>query len=84
VGPGNCHLREWVVEASLDGQDWTIVDERVNNAELNNGNVSRCFDVREDLHRDCRFVRLRQTGQSHAKNDYMSFSSFEVFGDFCE
>jgi hypothetical protein len=84
AGRGLCHLKDWVVETSMDGDDWTIVDERRNNDDLNDQNVSRSFEVRVDLRRDCRFVRLRQTGKSHCHNDYMSFSSFEVFGDFTE
>jgi hypothetical protein len=83
-GPGCCHLRDWLIETSVDGDDWRIVDKRKNNGELNDQNVSRYFEIREDLRQDCRFVRLRQTGKSHANNDSLFFSSFEVFGDLIE
>jgi hypothetical protein len=68
----------------MDGHDWTIVDERRNNEQLNAQNVTRYFDVREDLRQDCRFVRLRQTGMSHGTNFHLYFTSFEVFGDLIE
>jgi hypothetical protein len=83
-GPGNCHPKTWVLEISMDGSTWAIVDERIDNYELNGRNVTCYFGIREDLRQDCRFVRLRQTGKTHNNNDYLHFSSLEIFGDFFE
>jgi hypothetical protein len=82
-GRGGCNLKDWVVETSIDGHDWAIVDERRNKGELNEKNVSRYFEIQEDQ-QDCRFVRLRQTGPSHNGLDTLFLTSFEVFGDLSE
>jgi hypothetical protein len=83
-GPGSCHLKDWVIETSMAGVEWTIVDRRTNNAELNKQNVTIWFCIDEGRHQGCRFVRLRQTGKSHFGNDELWLSSFEIFGDFVE
>jgi hypothetical protein len=80
-GAGGAHLKNWVIETSMDGFDWTIVDERTDNADLNKQNVTIWFPIEEALYRLCRFVRLRQTGRNHANFDSIWISSFEVFGD---
>jgi hypothetical protein len=68
----------------MDGRDWKTVDERSNNADLNARNVSRFFEIPAELHQDCCFVRLRQTGKNHNELDVLYFAAFEVFGDFAE
>jgi hypothetical protein len=83
-GQGGFHLRHWVIETSMDGNEWTIVDARTDNHELNQKNVTIWFWIAEERHQRCRFVRLRQTGKSHSKSYEIWLSLFEVFGDFFE
>jgi hypothetical protein len=83
-GSGWAHLKEWVVETSMEGEDWTIVDQRTDNHELDAKNATVWFEISESYHRECRFVRLRQTGPNHAGNTALYLSAFEVFGDLLE
>jgi hypothetical protein len=82
VRTGACHPKDWIIEISMDGSNWTTVDEKTNNGALNEQNAVAYFDVAEGRHRECRFVRLRQTGNSHSGTDALYLSSFEVFGHF--
>jgi hypothetical protein len=84
LGPGYAHLKTWVIETSMTGSEWSIVDSRTNNADLNAKNVTVRFDLDESRHERCRFVRLRQTGLNHGRTHSLALSSFEVFGDFIE
>lgn len=78
AGPGNHHLKSWVIEVSNDGKDWTEVDRRENNSDLNDNRVTRSF--RTSRQEECRFIRLRQIGKNHYGNDFLRFTSFEIFG----
>jgi hypothetical protein len=78
------HLKNWVIETSMDGSAWSIVDSRINNADLNGKNVTVHFNIDESRHERCRFVRLRQTGLNHVGSYSLVLSSFEVFGDFVD
>jgi hypothetical protein len=80
-GPGKCHPRHWVVETSMNGTDWTVVDERKDNFDLNDADRSVYFDIHGAHYCVCRFVRLRQTGMCHANNHYLCLTAFELFGD---
>lgn len=79
-GPGGCHLKSWVLEGSKDGESWTVLDQRENNSELNDKNVTRNFTISSNLGECFRFIRLRQTGKSHEGKNYIMISSFELFG----
>jgi hypothetical protein len=78
---GRCNLKTWVIETSMDGDSWEIVDRRTDNYELDRRDVTVWFDIEPNFHRECRFVRLRQTGKSHYNNDSVYLQSFELFGD---
>jgi hypothetical protein len=77
-GPGGRHLRDWVLEGSLDGSNWGELDRRSNNSDLNARDVIRTFTI--SISGRCRFIRLRQTGKNHRGDDYLLFYAFEVFG----
>jgi hypothetical protein len=75
-----CHLKSWVIEISMDGAHWDVIDRRDNNSTLNGFNAIRMFTLSES--KECRFIRLRQTGPNHCSEpDYrLVISGFEVFG----
>lgn len=78
------HLREWVVEGSIDGENWEILDEHINDSTLNGPNIISNFPVKQsDLF--FRYVRLCQTGPTWHDADFLylsnlCISNFEIFG----
>jgi hypothetical protein len=83
---GVCFTRfkNWVVETSMDGDAWTIVDEQRDNVQLMNASVAVRFDIDEARQLKCRFVRLREARGNQKMREALSLSGFEVFGDFVE
>jgi hypothetical protein len=76
------NLKSWLIEVSLDGCEWTEIDHRESNADLNAKNVTRTFSV---LRRETgRFVRLVNIGHNHFNSDMLCISSFELFGSLIE
>jgi hypothetical protein len=72
------HPREWVIEGSTSS-DWTEIDRRGPNSELNGTNLIATHAVSKPM--ICRFVRLRQTGKNHTGQLSLLFNAFEVFGE---
>jgi hypothetical protein len=72
------NLKSWVIEVSDDGREWTEIDRRENNNELNAKNVIKTFQVQKSV--ECRFFRLRQIDKNHRGYHHIVISSFEVFG----
>jgi hypothetical protein len=80
VGPTN--LKSWVVEISINGNDWRQIDYKENNSELNDVNVCKTFAVSAaDV---CRFVKLTNIGRNYFGDDSICISSFEIFGHLVE
>jgi hypothetical protein len=71
--------KSWVVETSPDNENWTIVDTRENNNDLDDMDVLKSFNVSSDAG-EAQFVRLRQIGPAHSGKYFMAISAFEVFG----
>ena len=74
--------KSWVVEVSNDGGEgqWEVVDSRDDNGDFKNPGENYHYEISNPPAGSFRFVRLRQTGQNHFKNDYLAVSSFELFG----
>jgi hypothetical protein len=77
-GPGNRHLRSWVLEVSENGRDWRVIDRREEDGSLNDCNKVRSFELRTIV--ETRFIRLRQTGVNWQGDHYLYFTAFELFG----
>jgi hypothetical protein len=75
---GGPNLKSWVIEGSMDGSEWTEMDRRIDNSDLNDRNATRTFRLARS--EECKFMRLRQIGKNHSGNDVIVISSFEVFG----
>ena len=78
-GRNTNHLREWVVEGSNDGQNWTVIDRRENERKLNGSFAVATFDVNEtaDFYR---FIRLKQTGLNWMNKKLTILHSLEMHG----
>jgi hypothetical protein len=76
------HLKSWIVESSLDGEDWAEIDRRTDNYDLCQDSPVVAFDVSNSA--ECRFIRLTQIGENHNGDDHLSISAFELFGTLLE
>jgi hypothetical protein len=76
------HLKSWIIESSMNGIQWTEIDRRVDNEELNGPDCVKEFAVSESL--DCRYIRLTQIGPNHHNNEVLLFVAFEIFGTLME
>ena len=85
-GPGYQYPKSWVLEVSNNGSEgsWAVVDSRENNSDLNDKLVTRNFAVSAPPSGAFRFVRLRQTGKNHDRNDCLWICSLELFGTVSE
>jgi hypothetical protein len=78
----NWYLRSWIVEGSLDGSKWLVIDRRDNNNEMTSTHPIGTFTVSQST--ESRFIRLRQTGKNARGNDYLTIYAFELFGQLME
>jgi uncharacterized protein (TIGR02452 family) len=78
------NLRNWVIEGSMDGDQWVVLDDRRDNTDLNGTNKGRTFQMATVS--KVRIVRLRQTGRGHHPGFPRVFviSAFELFGTLIE
>jgi hypothetical protein len=80
-GVNGSHFRTWITETSVDGTNWTTIDEHRDYDGLNGQNVIRTFAVRTCDY--CRMIRIRHQGATW-KSFCVAISSFEIFGDLKE
>jgi hypothetical protein len=76
------HPKSWVLEGSMDGSVWTEFDAQRDNSQLNGQNLTATWATKRS--KNVRYVRLRQTGPNHARNDEMWLSGIELFGTLYE
>lgn len=72
------HLKSWVIEGSNDGVNWTELDRREDNNELNGKFKAKTFKCQRIM--ESRRIRLRQIGKNHAGNDILTLCGLELFG----
>jgi hypothetical protein len=78
IGP----LRSWVLEGSLDGENWIEIDRRTDNHDLRDIPWTGSFAIANGA--ESRFVRLTQTGPNHGDEDELLMCGFEIFGTLLE
>ena len=84
AGYQNWHnLKNWKIEVSNDGNEWTTIDEHKNDSTLNGDRVIGTFKIQQET-QFYRFIRLHQTGQNWANNNYMVFYCIEFYGKLKE
>jgi hypothetical protein len=78
-GPNLVHLKNWVIEGSIDGRSWSEIDRQENNnTDLNGPYAVKTFCVSKvDTFR---MIRLRQIGLNHRNDNYIVLTAFELFG----
>jgi hypothetical protein len=81
-GLGRSHLKSWLVETSLDGDDWQEVDRHEDNNELNDSWSTRTFRVASCG--ACRCIRLVSIGKNHRGRNRLVITGWEIFGSLIE
>jgi hypothetical protein len=80
---GEPHLKSWLVETSLDGENWREVAREENNEQLNGRLRTGTFGVADV--RECRFIRLVNIDRTHSgSDDIFAISAWEIFGSLVE
>jgi uncharacterized coiled-coil protein SlyX len=70
-------LKSWVVESSLDAEEWTEIDRKTDSEDFK-GWETVSFAVSNSA--QCRFIRLTQTGNNQSGNNCLYIRGFEFFG----
>jgi len=70
--------KSWVLEASNDDDTWLVLDDHQKSQDLNGKSIIKYYTFGQT--EPFRYVRLRQTGQNWAGNNYLSISQLELFG----
>jgi hypothetical protein len=73
------HPMNWMLEGSMDGQNWIELDRRDNCRELVGLNRSATFSVSRRAF--FQQIRLRQHGKDSNGYDFLTVNAFELFGD---
>jgi hypothetical protein len=81
-GPGNSHLKSWLVETSTDGENWREVAHEEDNKQLNSKWFTATFPVAGG--EECRFIRLVNIGRNHWGSDSLNITAWEIFGNLIE
>jgi hypothetical protein len=58
--PGKEHLESWIVETSLDGDNWEEIDRRINTQDLNGLRAAQTFASAG--RNACRYIRITNVG----------------------
>jgi len=74
-------LRNCVLEGSPDNSTWTILREHVNDTKLDRPSVTATWSIPS---RRCRCFRIRSTGLSSSRDNYVVVSGFEVYGEIVQ
>jgi hypothetical protein len=79
-------LRSWVLESSMDGENWTVIDRQTNTLYFKiaqpRGWPTESFTIAKPL--ESRFLRLTQTDAKHRGGDELLLGAVEFFGTLSE
>jgi hypothetical protein len=78
--PGGTHLKSWRIEASLDKENWKVLDDKKDRMELAGPCKIGTFDVAKPT--VCRYLRLVSTGPNHrhGTSHCLVIAGMELFG----
>jgi len=79
---GNCHPRNWNLEASNDEKNWKVLVQHLDDNTLTDTN----FILRRDFKVDdpYRYFRINQVGFSNTSFHHLSCCCFEIYGTVFE
>jgi hypothetical protein len=81
AGHGGHYLRQWAVEGSNDGSNWTALDAR-DTQELCHDYATKTFRCESQVEKSewFQYVRLRQTGEDSTGFSHLFLCNLEFFG----
>ncbi|XP_075186206.1 E3 ubiquitin-protein ligase HECTD1 isoform X8 [Anomaloglossus baeobatrachus] len=82
-GYGRSALRNWVLQVSKDGQNWTTLYTHVDDCSLNEPGSTATWplDPPREEKQGWRHVRIKQAGKNASgQTHYLSLSGFELYG----
>ena len=74
------HPRSWVVEGRTEGGEFETIDEEADSAFLNGVSLVHTFALSLPSSKEFKYIRMRLTGPNWAKDDFLIFDSFEIYG----
>lgn len=74
-------LRNWRLEASLDGMAWAVLMDHKNDTSLFGKGSSHTWSLPANIKPHYRWFRVVQTGPNSNKNDFLACSGFELYGE---
>jgi len=77
-GPGFSHIKSWIIEGSVSGHEWVIIDSKQNNFDLNRRNAIVSYSIINEG--QFRYIRIKQTGKNHSGSNYLCLAGLELFG----
>ncbi|EAY16355.1 hypothetical protein TVAG_359640 [Trichomonas vaginalis G3] len=78
---GPAHIRSWEVEVSKDGEEWYLVDQRINRDEYKEPYANLHWICTEPQTDPMKFIRFKMTGPSTRNEWIFWLSNIELFGD---
>ena len=82
-GPGWNHLKTWAIEGRNEESDWTIIDKRPDNNDLN-GRYYRHYYSIPEITKPYQYIRIRSLGLGHMNRHYLPLSHLEIYGSIIE
>jgi hypothetical protein len=87
IRPTHCtiktqYLESWVVDGSLDGRCWTVIDWKADNRDFANTWNTASFAVSTPA--EFRMIRLTQTGTNGLCDHQLAVGAVELFGTLSE
>lgn len=77
---GSDHLKSWVLEGSIDNNQWEKLDEQVNCTFLNGPALCHTFPISVKNENGFKFLRIRQTDKNWRNSYYLEVCSIEFYG----
>ena len=80
------HLKNWVIEGSIDNENWVEIDRQEDNYDLNGPSYQKYFPISSSNNHEFRYFRLKNIGRNHYGDlnhlnyYYMQFTNIEFFG----
>ena len=77
---GHYNLKSWVIEGSLDSNQWENLSEVENTSVLDGKNFSHTFAIQNQSNREYKFIRIRITDKNSSGGYQLWMNTFEIYG----
>jgi len=77
---GNCHPRNWRLDASVDGDNWITLRTHEEDKTFSNENIVGNWDINDTSQEKYQYFRIYQTGFSEGGYYHLSCCCFEIYG----